>query len=55
MSRATYLLTPAFVRLLVTVRKRGCRKVMFSEACVKNSVRGRGVGGCVNGLVDGWS
>ena len=27
---------------LVTVRKRSCGKVMFSQACIKNSVRGGG-------------
>ena len=32
------------VRLLITVRKRSCGKVMFSQACVKNSVHG----GCVS-------
>ena len=26
--------------LLITVRKRSCGKVMFSQACVKNSVSG---------------
>ena len=28
-------------KLIFTVRKRSCGKVMFSQACVKNSVHGR--------------
>ena len=28
--------------VIITVRKRSCGKVMFSQACVKNSVHGRG-------------
>ena len=28
---------------IFTIRKRSCKKVMFSQACVKNSVHGRGV------------
>ena len=31
--------------LVVTVRKRSCGKVMFSEVCVKNSVHGGMHGG----------
>ena len=45
-----------FVLHFVTVRKRSCGKVMFSEACVKNSVHRReGVHGraCVAGGMHG--
>ena len=31
------------VRLIITIRKRSCGKVMFSQACVKNSVHREGV------------
>ena len=37
--------------LLITVRKRSCGKVMFSQACVKNSVGGGGA--CMAGGVCG--
>ena len=30
------------IREIITVRKRSCGKVMFSQACVKNSVQGGG-------------
>ena len=40
-------------RVIFTVRNSSCRKVMFSQACVKNSVRGgHDVAGGVRGRRD---
>ena len=46
----------SFVFVLITSRNSSCRKVMFSQACVKNSVHGRGV--CIpacNGADNPWA
>ena len=42
-------------RLIFTVRKRSCRKVMFSQACVKNSVHSEAcMAGSMHGREYAW-
>ena len=43
---SVYAKIPPYLVMIITVRNSSCGKVMFSQACVKNSVH-RGEGGCI--------